>query len=183
MNYILKDQFVDNSRDTNIFIAAFTTSHARMMMYREFLEPVREQVLGFDTGSVWYVEKDGEHKIKTGDSLGDATDELDGHHITDWYGSGPKSYSYTTSDGKMVCKVKGFTLNHENSQYINEKTMKQIIEGQKRRITIVNEQAITRDPATKRIVNRYQEKDFQLCYDKRVMVKTESGIDTLPYGY
>lgn len=83
----------------------------------------------------------------------------------------------------MVCKVKGFTLNHENSQYINEKTMKQIIEGQKRRITIVNEQAITRDPATKRIVNRYQEKDFQLCYDKGVMVKTESGIDTLPYGY
>ncbi|XP_022787930.1 uncharacterized protein LOC111327883 [Stylophora pistillata] len=183
MYYISKDQFFDNSRDTNIFIAAFTTSHARVMMYRDVLEPLREQVLGFDTDSVWYVEKDGGQKIKTGDSLGDATDELDGHHITDWYGSGPKSYSYATSDGKMVCRVKGFTLNHENSQYVNEKTMKRIIEGQKRRITIVNEQAITLDPATKRIVNRYQEKDFQLCYDKGVMVKTESGIDTLPYGY
>lgn len=84
MHYILKDQFVDNSRDTNIFIAAFTTSHARVMMYRDVLEPLREQVLGFDTDSVWYVEKDGEQKMKTGDSLGDATDELDGHHITDW---------------------------------------------------------------------------------------------------
>ncbi|PFX15633.1 putative uncharacterized transposon-derived protein F54H12.3 [Stylophora pistillata] len=83
MNYKLKDQLFDNSRDTNIFVAAFTTSHARMMMYREFLEPLREQVLGFDTDSVWYVEKDGEQKIKTGDSLGDATDELDGCHITD----------------------------------------------------------------------------------------------------
>ncbi|XP_022777519.1 uncharacterized protein LOC111318937 [Stylophora pistillata] len=183
MSYNLKDQFVDNSGDTNIFVAAFTTSHARMMMHREFLEPLREQVLGFDTDSVWHVEKDGEQKIKTGDSLGDATDELDGSHKANWCESGPKSYSYTTSDGKMVCKVKGFTLNHENSQYINEKTLKQVIEGQKRRITIVNEQAITRDPATKRIVNRYQEKDFELCYDKREMVKTKSGIDTFPYGF
>ena len=121
--------------------------------------------------------------IKTGDSLGDLTDELNGNYITNWCGSGPKSYAYTTNAGKMVCKVKGFTLNHENSQYINQQTMKQIIEGEKQRITIVNEQAITRDSTTKQITNKYQEKDFRLCYDKRCKIKTDSGIDTLPYGY
>ena len=42
---------------------------------------------------------------------------------------------------------------------------------------------ITRDHKTKQIVNRYQEKDFRMCYDKRCMIETESGIDTLPYGY
>ena len=83
----------------------------------------------------------------------------------------------------MVCKVKGFTLNHENSQYINQQTMRQIIEGHKKQITTVNEQMIYRNSQTKKIENRYQEKDFRLCYDKRVMKKTESGIETFPYGY
>ena len=61
--------------------------------------------------------------------------------------------------------------------------MRQIIEGQKKRITTVNEQMITRDSKTKEVKNMYQEKDFTMCYNKRVMVKTESRIDTFPYGF
>ena len=182
MTYNMKDQFIDNSKDTNIFIAAFTTSHARMQLYK-ILDKLGDKVLGFDTDSCWYIEKENDPRIETGDSLGDLTDELGGHHIEKWCGTGPKSYSYCTSNGKMVCKVKGFTLNHENSQYINQQTMRQIIEGQKKRITTVNEKMIFRNNQTKQIENRYQEKDFRLCYDKRVMKKTESGIDTVPYGY
>ena len=182
MTYNLKDQFVDNSKDSNIFIAAFTTSHARMMLY-EVLDKLGDTVLGFDTDSCWYIEKENGPRIETGDNLGDLTDELGGHYIEKWCGTGPKSYSYCTSNGKMVCKVKGFTLNHENSQYINQQTMRQIIEGHKKQITTVNEQMIFRNSQTKKIENRYQEKDFRLCYDKRVMKKTESGIETFPYGY
>ena len=33
MTYNFKDQFVDNSTNTNIYIACFTTSHARLMLY------------------------------------------------------------------------------------------------------------------------------------------------------
>ena len=33
MQYNLKNQFVDNYNHTNIFVAAFTTSHAREMLY------------------------------------------------------------------------------------------------------------------------------------------------------
>ena len=182
MNYNLKDHFVDNSNNTNIFIAAFTTSHARMMLYG-VLDKLGKNVLGFDTDSCWYIEKENGPTIKTGDNLGDLTYELGGHYIEKWCGTGPKSYSYCTSNGKTVCKVKGFTLNYENSQYINQQTMRQIIEGQKNRITTVNEQMITRDSKTKEVKNRYQEKDFTMCYDKRAVVKTESGIETFPYGY
>ena len=32
MTYNFKDQFVDNSKNTNIYIACFTTSHARLML-------------------------------------------------------------------------------------------------------------------------------------------------------
>ena len=133
--------FIDISKDTNIFIAAFTTSHARMMLY-EVLDKLGDQVLGYDTDSVWYIERSGGEAIETGDSLGDLTDELDGNYITDWCGTGPNR------------KVKGFTLNYENSQYINQDSMKQLIKEEKKRITIVNENKITRDSKT----TKYQEK-------------------------
>ena len=183
MTYNLKDHFVDNSNSTNIFIAAFTTSHARMMLY-DVLDTLGDQVLGYDTDSVWYVDRHGGCTIETGDMLGELTDELDGAHIVDWVGSGPKSYAYLTSKGRMVTKVKGFTLNHENSQYINMSGMRDLINKQKERITIVNEQMITRDSKTKQVVNRYQEKDFRLVYDKRSMHDDKLGtIETLPWGY
>ena len=179
MSYNMKDDFVDNSKDTNIFVACFTTSHARLMLYN-VLDKLDDQVLGFDTDSVWYVERPDGVTIETGDSLGDLTDELDGDYITEWCGTGPKSYAYTTSNGKQVCKVKGFTLNYENSQCINQESMNDIIEGKKNRITTVKEQMITRDAKTKQIVNKYQEKDFTLGYDKRCV---QENYNTLPYGY
>ena len=183
MTYNLKDQFVDNSNSTNIFVASFTTSHARMMLY-EVLDKLDDQVLGFDTDSAWYIQRPGGATIETGDMLGELTDELDGDHIVQWVASGPKSYSYLTSKGKAVCKVKGFTLNHENSQVINMDGMRALINKQKERITIVNEQQITRDPKTKLVVNRYQEKDFRYVYDKRSVHNDGHGnIDTLPWGY
>ena len=56
MTYNMKDQFVDNSNSTNIVIAAFTTSHARMMLYG-VLDKLGDQVLGFDTDSAWYIDR------------------------------------------------------------------------------------------------------------------------------
>ena len=179
MSYNKKDDFVDNSKDTNIFVACFTTSHARMMLYN-VLDKLGDQVLGYDTDSAWYIDRPGGNTIETGDSLGDLTDELEGDYITEWCGTGPKSYAYNTAKGKYVCKVKGFTLNYENSLYINNKSIKELVQGKKDRITIVKEQMITRDAKTKTIVNKYQEKDFKQVYDKRCITKDS---DTLPYGY
>ena len=62
--------------------------------------------------------------------------------------------------------------------------MRDIINKQKDRITIINEQMITRDSKTKQVVNKYQEKDFRLVYDKRSTHNNGQGtIDTLPWGY
>ena len=140
MSFNLQDQFADNSNNTNIVIAVFTTSHARMRLYN-LLYKMGDQVFGYDTDSAWYINRLGGTTIETGDMLGEVTDELDGDHIVEWCGSAPKSYEYLTSKGKMVCKVKGF--NHENSQYINMDGMRNIITKQKKRITIGNEQMIT----------------------------------------
>ena len=72
MTYNLKDQFVDNSKNTNVYIACFTTSHARLMLYNK-LDYLNEQVLYFDTDSIVYAD-DGTKQIGTVDMLGDMTD-------------------------------------------------------------------------------------------------------------
>ena len=74
MTYNFKDQFVDNSKNTNIYIACFTTSHARLMLYNK-LDYLKEKVLYFDRDSIIYAD-DGTKNVKTGDMLGDMTDEI-----------------------------------------------------------------------------------------------------------
>jgi hypothetical protein len=126
------------------------------------------------------VDRPGGNTVETGDSLGDLTDELEGDYITKWCGTGPKSYAYDTSKGKGVCKVKGFTLNHENKQKINGGVMDSMIQGITGSVSISKKGAITRDPKTKNIVNKDQTKTFSLGYNKRVI---QDNYDTLPYGY
>ena len=82
MTYNFKDQFVDNSKNTNVYIACFTTSHARLMLYNK-LDCLNEKVLYFDTDSIIYAD-DGTKNIETGDMLGDMTDELSGKGITNF---------------------------------------------------------------------------------------------------
>ena len=62
MTYNFKAQFVDNSKNTNIYIVYFTTSHARLMIYDK-LNYLQERVLYFDTDSIIYVD-DGTKHIK-----------------------------------------------------------------------------------------------------------------------
>ena len=50
MTYDFKDHFIDNSINTNICIACFTTSHAILMLYDK-LDYLQEKLLYFDTDS------------------------------------------------------------------------------------------------------------------------------------
>ena len=59
---------------------------------------------------------DGEAEPSVGNFLGDLTNELDGEHIVDFASAGLKNFAHCTSDGDTCCKVKGFTLNHENAK-------------------------------------------------------------------
>ena len=87
MTYSFKDQLVDNSKNPNIYIAYFTTSHAMLMLYNK-LDYLKEKVLYFDTDSIIYVD-DGTKYIETGDMLGDMTNELSGKGITNFVSMGP----------------------------------------------------------------------------------------------
>ena len=71
---------------TNIFVAAFTTCHARLKFY-ESLDTLQQQVLYYDTDSVIYRWRPDQSSITTGDFLGDMTDELDGDVISLFLGA------------------------------------------------------------------------------------------------
>ena len=178
MTYNFKDQFVDNSNNTNIYIACFTTSHARLMLYDK-LDYLNEKVLYFDTDSIIYAD-DNTKNIETGDMLGDMTDEISGKGISSFISTGPKSYSFKYGDDKQKSAIKGFTLNHENNNLLNHDSLSKIVKRQIREITIVNENKITRK--NREIVNKYCEKIFKFGYDKRVIKHVdENHIDALPY--
>ena len=180
MTYNFKNQFVDNLKNTNVCIACFTTSHARLMLYNK-LDYLKEKVLYFDTDSIIYAD-DGTKNVKTGEMLGEMTDEISGKGITNFVSTGPKSYSFKYVDNEQKSAIKGLTLNHENNNLLNHDSLSKIVKKQIREITIVNENKIT--PKNREIVNKYCEKVFKFGYDKRVIRQiNEDHIDTLPYGY
>ena len=108
---------------TDIFVAAFTTCHARLKLY-ESLDILQEQVLYYDTDSVVYKRRPDQPSITTGDFPGDMTNELDGDVITEFVSGGAKNYGYTTRQGKVVCRVRGFTLNGRGAAVLSFQTMK-----------------------------------------------------------
>ena len=182
MSYTYKDHFVDNSYNTNIFVACFTTSSARLMLY-EKLEYLDKQVLYYDTDSILYIQSQNSKVIETGDMLGELTDELDGETINNTFVSGgPKNYSFIYGDNKQKCVIKGFRLNHENSQILNHTNMIKMVKKEIKDLTLVNENKITRQ--NKQIINKYEEKVYSFGYDKRaIKYISESCLETYPYGY
>lgn len=102
-------------------------------------------MLNFDTDSIIYID-DGTKNIKTGDMLGQLTDELSGKAITQFVSTGPKSYSFKYGDNQQKSAIKGFTLNHENNNHLNHDNLSKIVEKQirLRQISILNENKITR---------------------------------------
>ena len=175
----------------SVCIASFTTAYARLELYY-VLEMLDEDALYHDTDSVIFRSKcsDPDSDPPLGQYLGDLTDELDGHHITHFVSTGPKSYSYITDDGLESCKVKGFSLNHKASQIINFETMKDMIlnsvtplQGDPenlKTVYTVKKAKISRDKNAMLIYNKPEVKAFKPIYTKRVV---RDDLSTVPYGY
>ena len=174
---------------TNTFIAAFTTAQARLKLY-ESLQKLDKQVLYYDTDSVIYRWRPDLPSIALGDFLGEMTDELDGgDYIVEFVSGGAKNYGYVTKNGKVCCKVRGFTLNIRGSKQLNYQIMKQNVldeisrpfEDQRRNIDVINPFHFTRNAATKRLKTVQRIKRSGLVFDKRVVDK--NTFTSYPYGY
>ncbi|CAH1103834.1 unnamed protein product [Psylliodes chrysocephalus] len=184
VTYKYKEVFVEDSTSTNIFIATFTTSNARLRLY-EMLDKLGENIVYYDTDSIIYID-DGLNTVKTGEMLGEWSDELgEDDHIVDFLSTGPKSYYYKTLKGIEVTKIKGFTLNYENSEMLNNKGMLEAINNPSTEIKLVYDQ-ITRNTCTKDILTRKRvSKTFRMDYKKRRTLDpdVDDVLNTVPWGY
>jgi len=124
--YTEKHCHIPNQKNANIAIAIFTTAQARVRLYSA-LNKLDRQVLYYDTDSVVFA--DGKESMELGDMLGDWTDELDGAKIKSFVSGGPKNYGYKLDNGQAKVKIKGFSLNYENSQVLNLNSMLAIIQS------------------------------------------------------
>ena len=192
MTYKVKDEFIADDYNTNIAIASYTTSHARLRLYWA-LERLNKQVLYHDTDSVVYVfdKNNPEHfRLTNGDLLGEWTDELDGVDMCGTFlGAGPKNYSYETTDGVLHTKIKGFTLDYQSTKEggLNHKSMEDMIDNRDKTDYKIPIQynMITRNKKTKVMTTRPITKNYGFVYDKReILPPDENGnLDTVPFGY
>ena len=183
--YRNKEEAVVPSNKTNVFIAAFTTCHARLKLY-SYLEKLGDRVLYYDTDSVIYRWKEGLPRIEAGDYLGEMKDEVEGDHIEEFVSGGAKNYGYRTARGKVECKVRGFTLNVRGKSVLNYDTMKKLVfkeikEGQRSQLEVTNPSHFKRNTKLKDIGQVEQTKKYGVVFDKRV-IDSQSMI-SYPFGY
>ncbi|KAJ8679004.1 hypothetical protein QAD02_014791 [Eretmocerus hayati] len=195
VNWRFREENVVSARNTNVVIAAYTTAQARLVLY-SYLEKLGNSIIYTDTDSTLFRHRKGQYQPTLGSLLGDMTDELvgygEGSYIDTFISIAPKSYAYrgVTSEGNTFecCRVKGITLNYENSLKINFESIKELLEsyfhdrnelkGTERTIDL-NFRAIRRTPLHE-VVTRDETKSCSVVLKKRWYVSEELS---LPFGY
>ena len=130
--YKQKIDFIKVSPSTNIYHGVFTTSQARLKLFK-LLNGLGESVKYFDTDSVIFLQKAGEpypECAKLGNYLGELTSELaPDDYITHFVATAPKEYAYITKNDEKSTKIKGFSLNYESGLVIKHETMLDIVDS------------------------------------------------------
>ena len=188
VHYQYEKEDIPVSPNLNIFVACFTTCHARLKRYVA-LEQLQERVLYYDTDSVIFLQDEGQPNPDLGNYLGDFTSELSkDEYIEEFVSGGPKNYGYTTNQGHVECKVRGFRLNSEGKTQLNYDVMRQNVKDEietpllkPRQTQVINSHHIVRDPNTYELFTFPQQKQYQLVYNKRVI--DPHTFKTYPYGY
>ena len=109
-------------------------------------------------------------------------------YIVEFVSGGAKNYGCVTKHGKIVYKVRGFSLNVRGAKQLNYEVMKQRIldkildpQDERRDTVIVNPRRFKRDPIAKKIKTETEVKRYGLVFDKRVL--NVGTFNSYPYGY
>ena len=194
VEYKNTEDFECQSFNTNVTIAAFCTSWARLKLW-SVMQKLGKRVLYHDTDSIIFSVKDGEYVPPLGTYLGQLTDELtckelsckkqgcSGHWIEEFVSCGPKNYSFRVNTGEIISKVRGFSLNYKSSLILNFESMKEALVAWKRNekkelVTVKTE--LVRDKYKPKVFNRVISKHYGVVYDKR---KVLPDFTSIPFGF
>jgi cytochrome c-type biogenesis protein CcmE len=180
----------------NVIIACFVTAYACLELFN-VLHKLGSNVLYYDTDSVIFIEDIAKGKtIKTGEYLGEMTDELYEKNTTEkWIEqfctTGPKSYSYRTNEyirtldnGETkkekdeVVRAKGFTLKGQAKEKMTFDSISACIKDKKKEIEIVYRDFVREN--SQNIAVKKNTKKFKFTFDKRII---RNDFTTVPFGY
>ena len=109
-------------------------------------------------------------------------------YIEEFVSGGPKNYGYTTNQGHVECKVRGFRLNSEGKTQLNYDVMRQDVKDEierplpkPRQNQVINSHQIVRNPTNYQLYTQPSSKFYQLVCNKRVI--DPRTFKTYPYGY
>ena len=183
-----KEDVGELGTNTNIFMAAFTTAHARVKMYQDGLLPLQTRVLYMDTDSMVYLATQGEIHLPRGRFLGQFKDKLKGDVIDEFVAGRFKNYAYRTRSGHECCKVRGFTLDARGQAVLNFESVRNLVQkdideplDRPRKLSVNNPHHIVRNVTDKTLHSVRQLKTYCMVQDKRVL-DARTGMTYL-YGY
>ena len=183
ITYKLKSEFlVKEPRNSNVYIAAFTTTWARIKLWKK-LHELGERVLYYDTDSIIYKTHIGESHLQRGPYLGDLTNELEeGRHITEFVSTDPKSYAYRDNKATQVIEFKDISKTLYNIIKINLETMVKCVSDASFRVSEVDRprKMLFKIDKFGRVKTQFQMKTFRMVYKKRC---TGDQYVTYPFGY
>lgn len=182
LSYSEREEFHEGNGKTNVVIAAFVTSQARVKLYNE-LDKLGERVLYFDTDSIFYVSSPRfEYEPKLGIYLGDFTNEIDpaDGYIIEFTSSGAKSYGYVLSSGRSECTVKGITFNYLTTEILNFDQLSTIVRTDQELVVAVPQYKFMREKYKWTVSTGSLMKKFRFTYDKRII---NDDLTTLPFGF
>ena len=169
-------------------VAAYVTTQARLTLY-EYLSKQGDSVLYYDRDSVIYIQNvDEPSKVETGYYLGDLTDEWEefgsGSYIEEFVSGGPKYYAFsifipTTEKRTTRCKVKGITLNYDNSRVVNFTSLRNMILEDTSPLYVHDPRKIKRKHGGV-VVSEPERKEYKVVFKKRRLL---NDFDSFPYGY
>ena len=127
VQYVSKETKNSSLNTTNVALAGFVTSQARLRLHCE-LYKLGNRSIYCDTDSIIYHYDKEKYNIPEGDMLGEWEGETDSP-IVEVLALAPKSYGYKCLDGLGDIKCKGITLNFNNSKKYNHISLGNLING------------------------------------------------------
>ena len=182
--YINDSEFIREQRNINVVMAVYTTSYGRLQLY-DCLDLLQHRCLYHDTDSLFFTSPAdlALEPLKTGDALGDLTDELPpGRTIISFCSGGAKNYVYKMDDQSTSVTVKGITLNNRTKTVITYNLLRSMVmKDGPDCVNVVEPARISRDTKVGALYQQPMAKAYRVVYTKRAVMA--DGISTMPYGY
>ncbi|KAJ8953848.1 hypothetical protein NQ318_006699 [Aromia moschata] len=131
--YILQTQKIVDNKSFNTANKVIDSAAGLNDVFYVFVDLMTTQMSEFQKRDS---EINHEYDVPMGEFLGEITDELEsygpGSYITEFVSGGPKKYAYRVfstrdKEERVVCKVKGISLNYAASQLVNFEIIKSMI--------------------------------------------------------